>query len=71
MVDTGDRWAAFEVKLGVGQIEQAADALKRFAGRIDTSTRGAPVLLGVVVGSGYGYVREDGIHVIPVGALGP
>jgi hypothetical protein len=28
-------------------------------------------VLGVIVGSGYGYVRDDGIHVIPVGALSP
>ena len=27
--------------------------------------------LGVVVGSGYGYRREDGVYVIPIGALDP
>ena len=26
---------------------------------------------GAITGSGYGYVRNDGIHVIPVGALKP
>jgi uncharacterized protein len=71
IVDTGDRWAAFEVKLGPGQVDAAAASLTRFAERIDTEKRGEPVLLGVIVGSGYGYVRPDGIHVIPVGALGP
>jgi uncharacterized protein len=71
VVDTGERWAAFEVKLGPGQIEQAAATLAKFAGRVDTSKRGEPALLGVIVGSGYGYVRPDGIHVIPIGALGP
>jgi predicted AAA+ superfamily ATPase len=71
IVDTGDRWAAFEVKLGPGQIDQAADALTRFADRVDTTKRGDPALLGIIVGSGYGYVRPDGIHVIPVGAFGP
>ena len=49
----------------------AADSLARFANRVDTSVRGEPAVLGVIVGSGYGYVRSDGIHVIPVGALGP
>lgn len=62
---------AFEVKLGAGQIDVAADSLARFANRVDTSVRGEPAVLGVIVGSGYGYVRSDGIHVIPVGALGP
>ena len=71
IVDTGDEWAAFEVKLGAGQVDQAAQNLSRFAGRVDTAKRGEPALLGVIVGSGYGYVRNDGIHVIPVGALGP
>lgn len=71
IVDCGERWAAFEVKLGAGQVDQAAASLTRFATRVDTAKRGEPVLLGVIVGTGYGYVREDGIHVIPVGALGP
>ena len=28
-------------------------------------------VLGVIVGTGYGYVRPDGIAVIPIGALAP
>jgi predicted AAA+ superfamily ATPase len=71
IVDAGERWAAFEVKLGAGQVDHAAESLKRFVDRVDTAKRGEPALLGVIVGSGYGYVRPDGIHVIPVGALGP
>jgi predicted AAA+ superfamily ATPase len=71
IVDTGERWAAFEVKLGASQVDYAASSLARFAARVDTAQRGEPALLGVIVGSGYGYVRDDGIHVIPVGALGP
>jgi hypothetical protein len=65
------RWAAFEVKLGPGLIEQGAATLARFAQQIDTRQSGEPALLGVVVGTGYGYVREDGIAIIPIGALGP
>ena len=71
IVDTGNGWAAFEVKLGASQVDQAAAGLTRFAQRVDTARRGEPALLGVIVGSGYGYVRPDGIHVIPVGTLGP
>ena len=71
IIDTGDQWAAFEVKLGAGQVDHAAKNLTRFVNRVDTEKRGEPALLGVIVGTGYGYVRDDGIHVIPVGALGP
>jgi len=65
------RWAAFEVKLGSSAevLDEAARNLRTFAERVDTDTRGEPAALGVVVGSGYGYVRPDGIHVIPIAAL--
>jgi hypothetical protein len=62
---------AFEVKLGHGQIDDAAASLTRFAGRIDTAKCGRPALLGVIVASGYGYRRDDGVAVIPIGALEP
>jgi len=64
------RWAAFEVKLGAGQIEAGAASLTRFAAQIDTSRSGEPAALAVIVGAGYGYVREDGVQVVPIGALG-
>ena len=65
------RWAAFEVKLGGGLVDQGAESLKRFAKQIDTTMSGEPAVLGVITGTGYGYVRDDGIQVIPVGSLGP
>jgi predicted AAA+ superfamily ATPase len=65
------RWAAFEIKLGPGQIDTAATNLQRFARQIDTKRCGNPAALSVIVGTGYGYRREDGILVIPIGALGP
>jgi predicted AAA+ superfamily ATPase len=66
-------WAALEIKLGATReiLDQAAENLLTFAGRVDTSKRGEPAALGVVVGTGYGYVRADGIHVLPIGALAP
>lgn len=65
-------WGAFEVKLG-GEtaIEEAAAALRKFARQIDTSRSGEPAFLAVVTAGGYGYLREDGIQVIPIGTLGP
>ena len=64
-------WAAFEVKLGTGMIDHAAANLLRFAARVDTSRSGSPAALAVIVARGYGYLRPDGIRVIPIGALGP
>lgn len=72
IVETGDgRWAAFEIKLGANRVEEGAENLHRFVKRIDSSRCGPPAALGVIVSSGYGYRREDGIYVIPIGALGP
>jgi len=67
----GGEWAAFEVKLGVGQIDAAADSLHHFMQQIDTTKCGEPALLGVITVAGFGYTRSDGISVIPVGALAP
>lgn len=65
------RWAAFEIKLGHGRIDEGAANLLRFAGTVDTSRIGEPQMLGVITSTGYGYRRPDGVAVIPIGALGP
>lgn len=65
------RWAAFEVKLGAGWVDEAARTLLKFADRVDTDRCGEPAALGVIVGSDYGYQRPDGVSVIPLAALGP
>lgn len=66
------RWAAFEIKLGAGAlVDEGAESLRRFSKQIDTKKCGPPAALGVIVGTGYGYLREDGIQVLPIGALGP
>jgi predicted AAA+ superfamily ATPase len=70
VIELGDgRWAGFEVKLGVAQVDAAAASLLALRERVDTDVVGEPVALGVVTGSGYGYTRPDGVSVIPVGAL--
>jgi predicted AAA+ superfamily ATPase len=72
IVEAADgRWAAFEVKLGQAAIDGAAESLRKFADRVDTSKCGAPSTLAVITGNGYGYVRPDGVAVIPIGGLGP
>ncbi len=64
-------WAAFEIELGAARIDEAAASLLRFAERVDSKRSGRPATLAVITGTGYGYVRDDGVCVIPVGALGP
>ena len=72
IVEAADgRWAAFEVKLGSSRLDAAAANLLKFADRIDQGRSGKPAVLGVIVGMGYGYLRDDGVAVIPIGALGP
>lgn len=72
IVDAGPgRWAAFEIKLGLSRMDDAVSSLLKFAERVDTSRCGEPAALGVIVDRGFGYVRPDGVSVIPLGALGP
>ncbi len=65
------RWGAFEVKLDPDAVDEAAASLLRFASRVDTARHGEPSCLGVITSTGVGGRREDGVHVIPIGCLGP
>jgi predicted AAA+ superfamily ATPase len=72
VVQARDSWGAFEIKLGgERRIEEGAATLTKFKERIDTSKSGDPAVLAIIVATGYGYVRKDGIQVVPVGCLGP
>jgi hypothetical protein len=64
------KYAAFEIKLGVGYIDEAAENLKKFAGNIDTSKMDAPQSLNIITGTGMSYRRPDGINVISLASLG-
>jgi predicted AAA+ superfamily ATPase len=62
IVEAADgRWAAFEIKLGPGRADEAAASLLKFVERVDTTRCGKPDTLGVIVATGYGYTRKDGI----------
>lgn len=65
------RWGALEIKLGAGRIESAARNLLTFRERVDTHRVGDPAFLCVVTTSGLGYLRPDGIGVVPIHALAP
>lgn len=72
IVETGDgRWAAFEVKLGHAHVDEAASQLLRFRDRVDTDVCGTPAMLAVIVATGVGFMRADGVAVIPITTLGP
>lgn len=66
-----NKWAAFEIKLNPRDIDAAAASLLRFAATLDTSRHKEPACLGVITSTGAGGRRPDGVHVIPIGALGP
>ena len=63
-------YAAFEIKLGVGFIDQAAVSLKKFAANIDQTKMEAPKTLNIITGTGMSYRRPDGINVISLASLG-
>jgi len=63
-------WAAFEIKLGTGQTEEAAANLKKMASVINTEKVKPPKSLNIITGTGVSYTRSDGINVISVGSLG-
>jgi len=66
---SGD-FAAFEIKLGTGQIDDAAATLTKFASILDTTKIPAPKSLNIITGTGVSYTRKDGINVISLSSLG-
>lgn len=63
-------YAAFEVKLGVGYIDEAAENLKKFATNIDTTKMELPKSLNIISGMSMSYRRPDGVNVISLASLG-
>jgi predicted AAA+ superfamily ATPase len=63
-------WCAFEIKLGVGDIEKAALKLKKFIGRLDEVILKNLKSLNIITGTGISYTRNDGINVVSLASLG-
>lgn len=65
------RWAAFEIKLGANQIEEAAHNLISLGNAIANEKDGNPPdVLCVICGmSNAAYRRDDGVYVVPITAL--
>lgn len=60
-------WLGVEVKLGENEIDKAAASLHRLAERIARK----PKALVVITGTSLAYTRDDGVHIVPLGLLGP
>ena len=64
-------WGAFEIKLGAGQIDGAAEHLLKMRDVFE-SRGGSPCVLCVISGlSNWAYQRPDGVFVVPITSLGP
>ncbi len=64
-------WIAVEVKLAAAREDEAAASLHRFRSALDPERTADPAALVVLTGGRYAYTREDGVHVVPIGTLGP
>jgi len=62
-------WGAFEIKLGIGAADDAANNLLKFAAKIDTEKTKAPAALTVITGNGFAHRRPDGVNVVPLSVL--
>lgn len=63
------KWGAVEVKMGQKEIEKAAKQLLALKEKINTQRMGEPSFLLILTAGEYGYLRPDGIWVVPIGAL--
>ncbi len=60
-------WMGVEVKLGGADVDKAAVSLGKLAARVARPPRA----LVIVTGTDLAFTRPDGVHVIPLGCLGP
>ncbi|HPS27027.1 MAG TPA: DUF4143 domain-containing protein [Bacteroidales bacterium] len=63
-------WCAFEIKIGTGQIDEAAANLNKFVSILDTKKIKLPKSLNIITGTGISYTRQDGINIISLASLG-
>ncbi len=62
-------YALIEAKLGGSEIEEAARNLITLKNKIDTGRMKPPSFLMILTATGYGYQREDGVYITPIGCL--
>jgi len=62
-------YALIEMKLGGSEVDDAAKNLLLLKNKIDTDRMKAPSFLMILTGMEFGYKREDGVYVVPIGCL--
>ena len=63
------RWAAVEIKMGAGEIEDASEHLLELRKRVDTEKVNEPSFLMVITGTEYAFQMKNGVWIIPLGCL--
>jgi len=63
------RWAAAEVKMGMGEIEKACENLLRLKASVDTEKMEEPAVLMVLTATEYAFQMKNGIWLVPLGCL--
>ena len=63
------RWGAVEVKMGAKEIETAARNLLALKTKVNVDKMREPSFLMVLTGTEFGYRREDGVRIVPIGCL--
>lgn len=63
------RWALVEIKLGIGQVDEAAKHLLQLRDKIKTDKIQQPSFMMIVTGTDFAYCRDDGVLVVPIGCL--
>ena len=63
-------WAAFEIKLGTGQFDEAAANMHKLVSILDNNMVNPPKSLNIITGTGISYTRADGVNVISLASLG-
>jgi predicted AAA+ superfamily ATPase len=63
------RWGAAEVKMGAGEIEDAAANLLKLRRIVDTEKMNEPSFLMVLTGTEYAFKMKNGVWVVPIGCL--
>ena len=65
------RWGAFEIKVGPGQIDHAAENLLKIRDLMEKEGK-SPTIMCVICGlTRYAYRRPDGVYVVPITSMGP
>ncbi|MCL2367343.1 MAG: DUF4143 domain-containing protein [Oscillospiraceae bacterium] len=63
------RWGAVEVKMGAKEIEAAAENLKTLRDKVNLDKMQEPSFLMVLTATEFGYRRDDGVYIVPIGCL--